>query len=157
MDSSLGELSMNINGSSWNGNVRTINEERYIIIAEKYKSIDGISVPWEILYLALLDKNDTTITLHVEDYALVHTQPELARTYASFSTMQDDGDVWCDLYEVVESDSINNWVHITQQNKNFTEIWGEFSITLHRKSGCPSSVYPDTLRIKDGEFHIYLK
>jgi hypothetical protein len=76
--------------------------------------------------------------------------------YGSFGTAQSDGDVGCDFYEIIESDSTNNWVRIEKQSNEYNEVWGSFSMHLYRTRTCSSTIYPDTLLITNGEFHFKL-
>jgi hypothetical protein len=76
----------------------------------------------------------------------------------SFFTMTSDGDVLADTYELVESDSLNNFFNITAQKNNFKEIKGEFSATFVRIELSKHTQFPnlDTVRIRDGKFHLFL-
>jgi hypothetical protein len=80
------------------------------------------------------------------------------KTSASFYTMASDGDVQADTYELVESDSLNNYFNITYQKNNFKEIKGEFSATFVRIELSKYTQFPDldTVRIRDGKFHLFL-
>lgn len=71
-----------------------------------------------------------------------------------FSTLSDDGDVLCDVYNVLESDSLINNITITSYNERTRKIKGTFEVTyIIDTSGtkCRATA-PDTLRIRNGEF-----
>ncbi|MBX3163352.1 MAG: hypothetical protein KF900_02635 [Bacteroidetes bacterium] len=79
------------------------------------------------------------------------------RTNAMFYTTWNDGDVLCEVFEALESDSLNNYVMITKQNNNYEEVFGTFSLTFIKTQDCEGRHYADTLRIRNGYFHLYLK
>ncbi len=64
-----------------------------------------------------------------------------------------DYDAFCDGYEIWDADSLNNWVQITQENNDYSEIWGKFSATFIKVFSC--STAPDTVRIRNANFHIW--
>ena len=152
----MGELSMKINGNDWAGVVRTgVYSNRLRTVDDKYKKVEkNLSIPWEIFSLQLVDKTINNQRIYMQD-SLAYIQPEISKTYVSYGTVQDDGDVVCDLFDVAEADSVNNWIQITKEKNGYKEIWGMFSVTLYRVEGCATSSYPDTLKIRDGNFHIY--
>jgi hypothetical protein len=153
---SIGTLTVKVNGIEWTGKVRMVNQERFSIVVDKYKSISGVEVPWEILSLSLLNKNNYVQRLYIKDVN-VTINPDSAKTYASFGTMQEDGCVGCDNYQVIETDSVNNWFQITEQRNNYSEIWGKFCVSFYRVLSCSTSIYPDTLKFREGAFHLQLK
>jgi hypothetical protein len=75
------------------------------------------------------------------------------RVMSTFSTLSDDGDVGCHLFQVLEKDSLNNWVRITKYNEKTKELSGEFSVTYIKTEECATFSYPDTIRIRNGVFH----
>ncbi len=75
--------------------------------------------------------------------------------YGWYVTNDIEEDAMCDTYYPIESDSINNWIHITKQENDYQEMWGEFSISLYKESGCDGSPYPDTVIVRSGTFHIW--
>lgn len=74
---------------------------------------------------------------------------------ATYLTTDIEYDASCDAYRVYEPDSLNNWVQITKEENNYGEIWGNFSITFIKVDSCEGTPYPDTVRIRDGVFHIW--
>lgn len=63
-------------------------------------------------------------------------------------------DVTGDEYDILESDSANNWIQIIKANKNFTrDIEGKFSCTFVKYKSFHESPFPDTIRIREGYFY----
>jgi len=152
IDTALGTMSMKINGTTWNGQITSINKEEIGYLAQTHKYISGVKIPWEGFGMGNFIKVLGTFRIEGYDTNSVFN-PSLSKT-ASFGTSQDDGDVGCDLFKVIESDSLNNWVNIWQEKDDFKEVWGTFQVSLYRVAGCASSPYPDTLRLTDGQFHL---
>ena len=151
-----GELSVYINGIKWSCIVYTKNKTRFSFTAIKYKTVGNVSVPFESLTFNLVQKILSKQRLFAVD-SLLNTNPTIAKTSSSFNTFADDGDVACDNFELITKDSINNYFQITNANADYSDISGVFNSTYHKTSICNTSSYPDTLRLKDGTFHIYLK
>jgi len=149
---SQGDMTVEINGMKWYGKMRTKGGNRITIAGDKYKTISGVEIPFEVLSLGLIPRTTSQQTLYPRD-SLVTQNPDSARIYASFTTRQGDGDVGCDGFRVLTQDSANNWVRITRQENNYQKVWGEFSVTMVRTRGCAASPYAaDTLRFRNGEF-----
>ncbi len=89
----------------------------------------------------LLDRGDVSLPFNPE------------KVMSSFGTLSDDGDVLCHTYDVLEVDSLNNWVKITKYNPQTKDISGEFSVTYIKTRECATFSYPDTIRIRNGVFH----
>lgn len=69
---------------------------------------------------------------------------------ASYSTLQDDGDVALDFYNVIPS--LNNYFAIDDYNERTKELRGSFSVTFKIFSRQdPNS--PDTIRVTNGSFY----
>ena len=102
----------------------------------------------EFIYLTSIPK-----TLLRQNLYSDFTNNDLASSLYFTNDLEDD--VGCDYYHVYEADSLNNWIQITKEVNNYGEIWGEFSVTYLKESGCPDSPYPDTVRIRNGTFHIW--
>src|SRR5690606_1220489 len=117
---SMGELSMKINGNDWAGVVRTgVYSNRLRTVDDKYKKVEkNLSIPWEIFSLQLVDKTINNQRIYMQD-SLAYIQPGISKTYASYGTVQDDGDVVCDLFDVAEADSVNNWIQITKEKNGY--------------------------------------
>jgi hypothetical protein len=81
---------------------------------------------------------------------------------SNYYTLRDDGDVLCDIYNVYEPDSLNNFIDILAYNPQTKEIRGRFQLTYLIDStrlatiGRCRTTTPDTLRIRSGEFHTKL-
>lgn len=151
-----GELSVYINGVKWSQVVYTKNKNRFSFTAIKYKTVGGVSVASESLTFNLIQKTLSKQTLYAVD-SLLNMNPSIAKTSSSFNTLDDDGDVACDNFEVIAQDSINNYIQITNANNDYSEISGVFNSNYHRTSSCSATSYPDTILLTNGTFHIYLK
>lgn len=148
-----GELTVNINGVEWVGSINKPTATKFDINATRYKSIDKVFVNESGLLISNIPFELKTSTLKKIDF----TQQDQKNLFCGFFTYQDDGDVACDTYEIIETDSVNNWIKVTKQTNNYAEVWGTFSATFFRKQGCSATKYADTLRFRDGVFHAYLK
>lgn len=78
-------------------------------------------------------------------------------SWAYFNTNDDDGDSVCEWFEVNENDSLNNFVQITKQENDFSELWGNFSVSFNKTSDCKNRFYPNELLIRNGTFHVFVK
>ncbi len=146
---SVGEVSVLINGYPFTGLVNSYLTNTLGFKIIKYKDIgNGEIVPWENFGIGNLQKSLFAQQVFKDFYL------NDSIVAARFATAQDDGDVLCDYFEVLESDSTNNWVQITREENGYQEIWGKFSVTMIRTDGCASSPYPDTLRFREGSFHV---
>lgn len=146
-----------VNGTYWQGEIRVETRyNKFDMLVEKYKRIDGVYVPWEIFGFLYFEKSTERQKLINHDSIVAFTPWDAIHAYGSFSTSQSDGDVACDFYKVIETDSTNNWVRIDKEKGNYTEVWGSFGMHLYRTRTCSSSIYPDTLMITNGEFHFEL-
>ncbi|MBK0401371.1 hypothetical protein I5M27_00135 [Adhaeribacter sp. BT258] len=152
-----GSLTCKLNGTYWTGKIKGSNRgAKFGFVCQKLKIIDGKEVPWQDLGFGAVNKNVNTQRLY-EANQLVNEHPDIASTYATFNTAQDDGDVVCDIYKLIEADSLTNYIRITKETGNYKEVWGEFSVNFVRTRGCTESTLPDTLRIRDGQFHVVLE
>lgn len=153
----LNSFKAKLNGSDWIiAGIGLDNNTKFGMVCGKGKKIDGVEVPWQSLSFSVVRKSIGFQRLYKETQ-LLNTNPDSANTCASFSTTQDDGDVLCDIYEVIEADSLTNYIQITKETGNYKEVWGTFSVNFVRTRGCSESTLPDTLRIRDGQFHVVLQ
>lgn len=153
-----GKASAMVNGKLWIGEVNVFNRgDKMNIIIDHFKEIDGVIVPWEGIGILMVHKKEDSIQRIFKSDSLLATAPWLVtHVSGSFSTSQELGHVACDYYEIIEQDSINNWVRIDKQQDNFSEVWGSFEMHVYRTDSCKISEYPDTLMITDGKFHFSL-
>jgi len=79
-----------------------------------------------------------------------------SRSWSSFNT-NEEVDAICEFFEVNEKDSLTNFIQITQEKNNFSEIWGIFRVTYLKTSGCSYPFYPDDLIVENGYFHVFVK
>ncbi len=89
------------------------------------------------------------------DYSAI----KINKLSSGYVTLRDDGDVICDVYNVYEPDSLQNYITITSYNSQTNEIKGRFQVTYlidssrvaNRGRKCRPTA-PDTIRIRNGEF-----
>ncbi len=154
---SNGKASAMVNGMLWESEVRVATlYDKFDMTLEKYKNIDGNLLPWETMGIDYFNKNLQYQNIIASDSIKSFAPWDAVNAYGSFGTAQDDGDVECDFFVVIESDSTNNWVRIDRESNNYNEVWGSFSMHLYRTNTCNVSIYPDTLLITNGQFHFEL-
>ncbi len=155
-----GNVNALINGVLWEGDAHMLDRgSTFHLGGDKYKDIgNGIVVPWEHLGMAYINKSVGNRQKIIPEDSLYFTiPPQTIHAYGAFGTSQDDGDVACDLYQVLGNDSVNNWVRVIRQENNYSEVWGSFSMHLYRIYTCNVSTYPDTLLITNGSFYFKIK
>ncbi|WP_417608626.1 hypothetical protein [Owenweeksia hongkongensis] len=153
-----GKARFKINGVEMRTELRAlIRNSTFEFTAEKYRMIEGSLSPWEALTISDIQKKTDSVQRILNSDTIASTYPDRARHVGGyFGTPQADGDVSCDIFEVIEQDSVNNWVRINKQQNDFTKVWGSFSLHLYRTESCSSTMYPDTLLITDGQFYFSL-
>ena len=145
-DEHWGGLAANINGKNWYSLAFAginYNDGKLYINSDTY-SKEGFLRESLLIY---------KIPLQVGQYRIWKTgrSDYNDKTGALFITSVDDGDVGGDFYFVMESDTLSS-VTITKIDEK--EVWGVFNLTLIRDT--TSAVQygaPDTLIMKNGEFH----
>jgi hypothetical protein len=92
-------------------------------------------------------------------YKYSYSNNRIEKLSSAYYTLRDDGDVLCDVYNVYEPDSIQNFITITSFNTQTKEIRGTFQATYLIDSsrviaiGKCRPTAPDTIRIRNGEFY----
>jgi hypothetical protein len=106
-----------------------------------------------------VDKLDNTVQQRIFKYDRgdISIPFDPNKAMSSFNTLSEDGDVLCHTYDVLEKDSLNNWIKITKYNEKTRELSGEFSITYIKTRECTSFSSPDTIRIRNGVFSTTIK
>lgn len=99
------------------------------------------------------DFNFMRINKTLEKQILVSDDITDSLTFAAFYTSSDNQHSVCDNYLLILSDTVNNWLQITEEYNNFKELKGSFSATFIKVRNCSFS-YPDTVKIRNGTFHI---
>lgn len=156
-DTTYGTTATEINGTSWNQDIKLVelgDSDKFSFYAFKYKDVDGTPIVFEVLSFNQIDKIKNK-QQNVKSWNLGQSGNNYLN--ARFTTTQDDGDLSCDRFEILETDSTNNWIQITKEEDDYNEVWGNYSATFVRKYGCPSSPYTDTLRFRNGSFHFKFK
>jgi hypothetical protein len=132
-----------------------IIENKLCITGCKLKQVEDQLVAFH--YFSICLSNNTLIKQKIVKQNSNNPYSDSTSTWASFGTMQDDGDAGCEYFDVNEADTLNNFVQITKQQNNFAEIWGNFSVSFNKISSCASGFYPNTIVIKNGYFHVFVK
>jgi len=154
-----GETSTEINGVKWSNDIKDViyDEKGFSFFAFKYKEVGGVHTVFEILSFHKIEQTKDRQTVRAWIIGQPSSNPDSIYLDATFTTTQADGDVSCDLFQILETDSVNNWIQITKEEGNYNEVWGNYSATFTRHSGCASSPYTDTLRMRNGSFHFKFK
>lgn len=158
-NSEYGTLKVKLNGDKWTGKVNvntSMVAGKFTIGVSRMIKMEGVYICRDQLGLSFLYRTKDQQRLFSTD-SIANYDPANSRTSASFGTTQDDGDVMCDLFEVIDSESENNYFIITKEENDFSEIWGKFAVSLKKTISCSASEYPDIIRFTDGEFHVFLK
>ena len=86
---------------------------------------------------------------------LAHTTSRIidSLTGAFYATSLDDGDVLGDVYQLLDTDFIDDYVELERIEGD--EVWGSFQVTFERDPFFPvvDSSGPDTLVFRRGTFH----
>lgn len=145
-----------------NGNIITYNKCAANFLINNTDSIGLSFERWEGLILKekigfqKIYKNATN-SQRIYKYTYVNNQIE--KLSSGYYTLRDDGDVLCDVYDVYETDSLQNFITITSYNTQTKEIRGTFQATYLIDSarlatiGRCRATAPDTIRIRNGEFY----
>ena len=149
-DDEIASTSLLLNGESWVGDdmfAKQIDDYIHIRVYNKNQYGDN----HEGLNFSCVRRN-----LSIQRVKPYEPATRFDTLQSVFYTLQG-GDVGCDYYDVLVSDTINNYIQIKGQNNDYKEIWGNFSMTYIRTESCsPNSLWPDTVRLRDGKFHLYL-
>ncbi|WP_417608622.1 hypothetical protein [Owenweeksia hongkongensis] len=154
---SVGKASFKINGELLETEVRAKKRgDKFLMALEKYRMSGGEPSPWEVLSIEYVhNKLDSVQRIYNID-SLGTIAPELVTQVSGFFSSRKFYDVGCEIFEVVESDSINNWIVLDGQRNNFNEVTGRFALHMYKVHGCDAEKYPDTLLITDGQFYFSL-
>ena len=134
---------MNVRAYRWDQNLIGLMINKTIVQ-------NGQTYPWDGLNVGNLKNTFSKQRIYQQGWI---TDTSILRPRAYFVTHYDHYDVSCDLYNVFEEDSVNNWIQITEEENDYQKIKGKFSITMYRQYSCAESTMPDTIRIRDGEFY----
>lgn len=145
-----GNGSATFNGTKWEANsVRggmTDSTINFSLDIDKLNEFND-PYPYESLFIHIYINKEKQFLLN--GFSIIPT--------AKFYTLIEQGHASNEDFDVLESDTENNWVQITEEKNGFKEIKGKFSLTLIKTStGIDPNRYPDTLRIRDGVFSVTL-
>lgn len=145
-----GSCSATINGQNWTANyVKAGKTDSTIAFMAQIQKLNEFKepYPYDILDIHIMKNKGKQIVGEIS------TVP-----YAYFYTAIEQGHATNERFEVLEADTENNWVQITEESNDYKEIKGKFSLTLIKTStGIDPNRYPDTLRIRNGEFSVTLE
>ena len=120
-------------------------------LALNFEKWDGLILKEAISIQKIYKRTNLPQRIYKYDYTAIRIE----KLSSSYYTLRDDGDVLCDIYNVHEPDSLQNYITITSYNSQTKEIRGTFQATYlidPTRSKCRPGA-PDTIRIKNGEFN----
>ncbi len=147
----LSSASASFNESIWIANsIRGSKTDSTINISLDIDKLNEFNepYPYESLFLHFYKSKEKQFLF--TGYSIIPT--------AKFYTLIEQGHASNEEFDILESDTENNWVQITEEKNDYKEIKGKFSLTLIKTStGIDPNRYPDTLRIRNGEFSVTLE
>jgi len=156
-DTTLGRMSFFIDGNETNSfhvSGQKINN-KLVVNGNKNKVFENRLVPFHAFTLCFDNNSLSRQRLFKVNSSIVYS--DSSKGWAQFGTMADDGDVVCELFDIRESDSTNNWVQIKKQQNDFGEVWGNFRVSFSKVQDCKSKFYSDDLVVTNGYFHVFVK
>jgi hypothetical protein len=90
-------------------------------------------------------------------YKIDYLIPDSLKTTAVYYSVTDDGDVICDHYHVIDTDSLFNFVQVGSYDNNTREVRGNFSLKMLVKLPKCNLSAPDTLIFSNGTFHTIVR
>ena len=144
-----------LNGQSWEGRVES--------------GLDNNKDEWHLGVVVYADKQQlirreelsiNKIPLNKGRYALNTMRKDsiINLLGSGYGTSKDDGDVACDYYKLLLSDSSNNYIELTEVDIERRRFKGEFSGTYIRTTVNTCDVTKsDTMRFRNGKFFIKLR
>jgi hypothetical protein len=144
-----GSLHAMMNDSLWSARCQGVYDSTLFFAGETFT--DSIHVQ-NALVFDRLRKAMGVQPIRARDYS--KPQPFDSDSTAAFHTTDVYGnpDITGDNYDVLNAESLNNFVHITGWSDDDSKITGTFSVTLVRTYRGRDSQYPDTIRFRNGSF-----
>jgi hypothetical protein len=133
-----------------------IIKNKIVINGKKFKQVENQLIPYHSINIFLTNKILSKQKIFICNYAN-NIFSDSTKTWATFSTSGGDGSGTCESFEVNEKDSLNNFVQITKQQNDFKEIWGNFSVSFNKTRDCAANFYPNTIVIRNGNFHVFVE
>jgi hypothetical protein len=158
IDTNLGRVDFYLNNqhtSDFHCSVGTLNN-KIVLGGYKLKNVGGQLVPFHYFSICIAHKE----LMRQRIFRIVYggdPYSDNPNTWANMTTAQDDGDVACEIFDVDQNDSTNNFVQMTKEKNNYSEIWGNYSMTFVKTSTCSNALYPEVVQIRNGYFHVYVK
>lgn len=148
-----GYINTQSNGINWSAKVRAARiihfVDKFDILFEKYNN----KILIELLGFSTIPMSTGRYRIFKKDFTI---QDPLKAT-SNFYTLSDDGDVICDVYHVVEADSVSNYIEIESYSQSNNEVRGRFAVKL--SVGLPKcfAAAPDSITFLNGNFHAKIK
>ncbi|MDP1813484.1 MAG: hypothetical protein Q8K92_03465 [Leadbetterella sp.] len=143
-----GTCSAIVNGENWEGDpVAGVNINHGNGVDLIIDSLDKYGIKRSVLGIM-------KVPLKIGTYPIVVTTPQVndGKVGAINAPLEDD--IVLGYYKVLELDS-SSYITLTSYDSVSNEISGIFDITFLKEQG--GSLYPDTLRFRDGQFHTKVK
>ena len=137
------------NGTAWTADIRAGNDSR--VAGKIYIMIDKINS--DCLFEEGLSFGNIPPTQG--KYRLFRnnlSSQDPNKAYSYFSTLIG-GDAICDWYDVIEADSVNNFIQINSFDAGSGKVSGIFSVKLAVKLPKCDPLAPDTLLFSNGVFN----
>lgn len=141
------------NGQAWSAKVIGNNNSNTSAFNLSFSRFNEAGFERESIGVLNIPKKNGWNRLYKVDYL----NPDSLKTTAVYYSLTDDGDVICDHYNVIESDSLSNFVQVDSYDKNSSEVSGKFSFKMLIKLPKCNSSAPDTLVFKNGSFHTVIR
>jgi hypothetical protein len=137
-----------LNGRSWNGQTWAyLHGDTISFISQLYKH--KIRQDWLAITYIPVRKGRIRIYKDTINFTVADT---------IYRTLYEDGEYPCNNYTLLGSDSINNYIEITDFNMEEKIFKGVFSATYVRDSANACGILnPDTMKFRKGKFNIKLK
>ena len=159
IDTTLGNMTFALNGKS--AHDFHVSGKKFknkiVVLGEKMELVGNELVPfhhWDICFNNNSLKKQPLCKVYQGDDS---KYSDSSKAWSTFATSGDSGQGICEFFEINNGDSINNWVQVTKQQSDFGEIWGNISVSLKKIQKCYPNFYPDTVVIRNGYFHIFVK
>lgn len=139
------------NGVSWSAEIHGVdNDSQWDYFGVDIRIYNDQGFEREGLIFSYLPKSESNGIL-IETCGVNCFEPY----QSSFITSTADGDVNCDVYQIVEELSNENWIEITEYNYDTKEFRGTFRATFaidEDRTRCDPNA-PDTIRFTNGQFY----
>ena len=146
-----GQASAQFNNSSWNAKVITSkisSSENRFNMAMQMSNGQGI-LRQELVFLNIPRKVGPE---RIWSFDLMNPM-DTAKVSCSLATIIDDGDVLCERYNVIASDSASNQIRIDQYDRSQSIVAGTFKLKMAIRLPKCNPTSPDTIYFTNGAFY----